>query len=46
MRLLVGTITAYWLRVVMVANTAEVLGIDLDADAAWEFLWELELALG
>ena len=49
MRLLVGTITAYehrgWLRVVMVANTAEVLGIDLDADAAWEFLWELELAL-
>ena len=30
---------------VITANTAEVLGIDLDEDAAWEFLWSLEAAL-
>jgi hypothetical protein len=41
-RMIVGTITAYehrgWVRVVMTSNTGEVLAIDLDADAAREFL--------
>jgi hypothetical protein len=38
LRTIVGTITAYehrgWVRVVMTANTGEVLATDLDADAA------------
>jgi hypothetical protein len=37
MQLIVGCITAYehrgWVRLVMTANTGEVLGIDLKADA-------------
>jgi hypothetical protein len=47
--MIVGTITAYehrgWVRVVMTANTGEVLATDLDVDAARKFLWQLEAAL-
>jgi hypothetical protein len=47
--MIVGTITAVehrgWVRVVMRANTGTVYAMDLDADVAWEFLWELGLAL-
>ena len=48
--MIVGTVTAKehrgWVRVVMTANTGEVLGMDLDVEAAVEFLWGLEWALG
>ena len=41
MRKIVGNITAFehrgWLRLIVVANTGETIGIDLDADAAEEF---------
>ena len=46
----VGTIRAFEhrgrVRVVMTANTGTQAYMDLDADAAWEFLWALDLALG
>jgi hypothetical protein len=49
-RHLVGTITAVehrsWVRLVMTANTGERIEMCLDADAALEFLWGLEAALG
>jgi hypothetical protein len=48
--MIVGTITAREqrgrVRVAMTANTEEVLGIDLDANAAWEFACQLREALG
>jgi hypothetical protein len=48
-RKVVGRITAVehrgWLRITITANTGEVISMDLDADAAREFLCELELAL-
>ena len=48
--MIVGSITAREhrgrVRVVMTANTREVLGMDLDVEAAVEFLWGLEWALG
>ena len=48
-RKIVGIIRAEhhrgWVRMILVANTGEVLGIDLDAVAAVEFLEGLEAAL-
>jgi hypothetical protein len=47
--MIVGTITAYehrgWLRLVVTANTGEVLAMDLDATDAMIFAFELEVAL-
>ena len=46
--MIVGEIDAYQhrgcLRIVIVANTGEVLGIDLDEADAAIFLWQLETA--
>jgi hypothetical protein len=48
--MIVGHITAYehrgWVRVVMTSNVGTRVYMGLDADAAWEFLWGLEWALG
>jgi hypothetical protein len=48
--MIVGSITAREhrgrVRVTMIANTGTAVYIDLDADAAVEFLERLELALG